>query len=112
MEIDFVEYDTIKEDLCIKVIEHIYQKIQDNKYSFTGYKCKDILKDLHIGPNRFQRILNCIYRNWVYFKIKHGYIITVSNIVMTVDDSRRYKFGNDWAYFIKAKKLEYIKSDV
>ena len=35
MEIDFVEYDRIKEDLCIKVIEHIYQKVQDNKYSFT-----------------------------------------------------------------------------
>ena len=45
MEIDFVEYDKIKEDLCIKVIEHIYQKVQDNKYSFTGYKCKDILKE-------------------------------------------------------------------
>ena len=26
MEIDFVEYDMIKEDLCIKVIKHIYQK--------------------------------------------------------------------------------------
>ena len=104
MEIDFIEYDMIKEDLCIKVIEHIYQKAQDDKYSFTGYKCKDILKDLHIGTNRFQRILNCIYRNWVYFKIKYVYIITVANIVMTVDGSRRYKFGNDWTYFIKTKK--------
>lgn len=112
MEIDFIEYDNIKEDLCVKVIEHIYQKVQDKNYSFTGYKCKDILKDLHIGPNRFQRILNCIYRNWIYFKIVYGYVITVSNIVMTVDGSRRYKYGNDWAYFIKAKKLEYIKSDV
>jgi len=112
MKIDFVEYDRIKEDLCIKVLEHIYQKVQDDNYSFTGYKCKDTLKDLHIGPDRFQRIFNCIYRNWVYFKIKYGYVVTVSNIVMSVDGSRRYKFGNYWAYFIQVRKVKQIKSDI
>ena len=112
MKIEFIEYNQIKENLCIKVLEHIYEKIQDDKYSFTGYICKDVLKDLHIGPDRFQRILNCIYMNCVYFKITYGYIVTVSNIVMSVDGNRRYKFGNDWAYFIKVNKIEKIKSDV
>ena len=111
MKIDFIEYDRIKENLCIKVLEHVHNKVQDDMYSFTGYKCRDILKDLHIGKDRFQRILNCIYRNWIYFKITYGYQVTVSNIVMSVDGSRRYKFGNDWAYFIKVNKIK-IKSDI
>ena len=111
MKIDFIEYDRIKENLCIKVLEHVYNKVQDEMYSFTGYRCRDILKDLHIGQDRFQRILNCIYRNWIYFKVIYGYQVTVSNIVMSVDGSRRYKFGNDWAYYIKVSKIK-IKSDI
>lgn len=113
MTIEFVVFNGIKEKICIEILEYIYNKMQnDARVAFTGYPCKYILKDLHIGSVRFQKILDCINRNNVYFKWKYGYTIQAFNIVMTVDGSKRYKFGDNWAFFLKVNKINHCKSDI
>lgn len=93
----FIEYERIKEALCLQFFETCLQ-IQEEFGEHSKVSYKVIMPRMHIGRERFQKLLDCIGRNWVYFKIEKGYILEVSNIVMSVDWSRRFTYRGYPAY--------------
>ena len=100
----FVEYNRIKEPLCLSFFETVLRlQVDDSPHGHVSYK--DIMPTMHIGRERLQRVLDCIGRNWLYFKIEKGYMLTVSNIVMSVDWSRRFTYRGEPAYHFKVERF-------
>ena len=99
---EFVEYERIKEPLCLEFFKTCigFQR-EDKHQDFTGISYKELMKRMHIGRDRLQRLLNCVHRNWVYFKLEHGYMVEVHNIVSSVDWSRRFFYDGQPFYHIK-----------
>lgn len=109
MEHIFVETDKIKEDLCVKFFQ-LLGKLQDVEYERRKLRkasYKLIMHTMPIGRDRLQRLLNCIGRNWLYFKIQYGWMLNVSNITMGVDWSKRFYYKGQWAYYFW---VEYYKN--
>jgi len=99
---EFVEYERIKEPLCLELFKTCIAYQREDKWkAFTGINYKELMKRMHIGRDRLQRLLNCIKRNWLYFKIEHGYIVEVHNIVQTIDWSKRFIYDGKPFYHIK-----------
>lgn len=101
----FSEYARVKEPLCLSFFETCL-RLQEKKGAHTRVSYKDIMPAMHIGRDRLQRVLDCIARNRVYFKIKKGFVLEVSNIVMSVDWSRRFDYMGRPAYHFMVKKTE------
>ena len=102
MEYMFVETDKIKEDLCVKFFR-LLEKLQDEqyeKYKIRKASYKLIMRTMPIGRDRLQKLLNCIGKNWLYFKIQYGWMLNVSNIVMSVDWSQRPYYKGQPAYHL------------
>lgn len=102
MEYHFVEYERIKEPLCLEFFKTCiaYQR-EDRQQAFTGISYKELMRRMHIGRERLQRLCDCIGRNWFYFKIEHGYMIEAHNIVSSVDWSKRFVIFGEPFYYIK-----------
>lgn len=71
--------------------------MQDGVGENVSYK--RLMPAMRIGRNRLQRVLNCIEENVFYFKVKHGYVLTVSNITSGVDKSKRFMYWGAPAYY-------------
>lgn len=109
MEHLFVETDKIKEDLCVKFFQ-LLGKLQDEEYERCKLRkasYKLIMRTMPIGRDRLQRLLNCIGKNWIYFKIQYGWMLNVSNIVMGIDWSKRFDYRGTPAYHFW---VEYYKN--
>ena len=67
-------YEGIKENLCIEFFKSC-ERLQNIQYpnSDFGVHYLDIMKDMHIGFERLQRVLISISHNWGYFKVNYGY---------------------------------------
>lgn len=102
MEYHFIEHERIKEPLCLEFFKACiaYQR-EDRHKAFTGISYKELMQRMHIGRERLQRLFNCIGRNWLYFKIEHGYMIEAHNIVSSIDWSRRFIIFGKPFYYIK-----------
>lgn len=99
---EFVEFERIKEPLCLELFRTcIAYQSEDKQKAFTGINYKELMKRMHIGRDRLQRLLNCIKRNWLYFKIEHGYMVEVHNIVQSIDWSERFIYDGKPFYHIK-----------
>ena len=102
MEYKFVEYERIKETLCVEFFQ-LLEKLQEREYERVHLRkvCfKLIMRTRPRGKERLQRLLDCIDRNWLYFKIKYGWMLNVSNIVMSVDWSQRPYYKGHPAYHL------------
>ena len=100
----FAAYGRIKEPLCLSFFETVLRlQVEAGLHGHVSYK--DIMPAMHIGRERLQRVLDCIGRNWLYFKIEKGYMLTVSNIVMGVDWSRRFMYRGTSAYHFKVERF-------
>jgi hypothetical protein len=104
----YTEVEGIKETLCDKFFETVI-KIQEDDNMFGKPSYKEIMSDMHIGKDRFQRLLNAITRNRIYFKLEKGYILTGSNIVSSIDWSKRFYLYNSPVYHFKVEKYKIIK---
>jgi hypothetical protein len=102
----YTEIDNIKEDLCIKFFESVFELQKNNDIKKASYK--EIMPYMHIGKDRFQRLLNAISRNWIYFKLEKGYKITGSNIVSSIDWSKRFYLYNAPVYHFRVEKYHNI----
>lgn len=99
---EFVEHERIKEPLCLEFFKTIIAFQREDKHQdFTGISYKELMKRMHIGRDRLQRLLNCVHRNWVYFKLERGYMVEVHNITSGVDWSRRFFYDGQPFYHIK-----------
>ncbi len=102
MKHEFIEYERIKEPLCLEFFNTIIDFQREDKHqAFTGISYKELMRRMHIGRNRLQRLLNCVRRNWIYFKIEHGYMVEVHNIVSSIDWSKRFIYDGQPFYLIK-----------
>lgn len=107
----FQETERIKEPLCIQFFETCI-KLQNKKrkYYITNktlsfpVSYKELMKEMHIGRERFQRLLNCVERNEIYFKLEKGFIINTSNIVSSIDWSKRFIYKKSPIYHIKIER--------
>ena len=100
----FIEHNRIKEPLCLSFFETVLRlQVEAGPHGHVSYK--DIMPTMHIGRERLQRVLDCIGRNWLYFKIEKGYMLTVSNIVMSVDWSKRFTYRGTPAYHFKVERF-------
>lgn len=101
MKYKFIEYERIKEPLCLELFKTCitYQR-EDKHQAFTGISYKELMKRMHIGRDRLQRTLNCIHHNWLYFKIECGYMVEVHNITSGVDWSKRFFYDKKPFYYI------------
>jgi len=103
----FAAYGRIKEPLCLSFFETVLRlQVEAGPHRLVSYK--DIMPEMHISRERLQRVLDCIGRNWLYFKIEKGYMLTVSNIVMSVDWSRRFMYRGAPAYHFKVEKFKKV----
>ena len=99
---EFTEYERIKEPLCLEFFKTVIAFQREDKHQdFTGISYKELMKRMHIGRDRLQRLLNCVHRNWVYFKLERGYMVEVHNITSGVDWSRRFFYDGQPFYHIK-----------
>lgn len=102
----FQEHGGIKEDLCLQFFQtvlHLQEKALETKgFDKTSYK--EIMPAMHIGRERFQRLLDCIGRNDIHFKNKYGWRLSVSNIVASIDWSRRFTYKGKYAYHFHIEK--------
>lgn len=99
----YVEVEGIKEDLCMKFFETC-EKLQNEAPKFHNVSYKEIMPAMHIRRNRFQRMLNSISRNLLYFKIEKGYIVSGSNISGAVDWSKRFMLFGKPVYHFKVER--------
>jgi len=104
---EYIEVERIKEELCIKFFQTCENLQKKKKIDRAGYK--DIMPVMHITKARLQKILNAIERNWVYFKIERGYMLEVSNIVMSIDWSKRVFYMGKPAFHFRVTRYKNIK---
>ena len=108
---EYIETDRIKENLCMKFFKTCeeLQKTSMNGKLIGRVSYKEIMPAMHISKERLQRVLNSIDRNWIYFKIEKGYTLEVSNIVMSVDWSKRVYYQDKPAYHFKIERYKTIR---
>lgn len=104
--------DGIKEDLCIKFIDTYFQLAKESPYygrtSTVRISYKQIMPAMHIGKERFQKLLNSITRNRIYIRLELGYVIIGSNISGAVDWSRRFMLYNEPVFHFRIEKYKAI----
>ena len=100
----YTEVEGIKESLCDKFFETVIKIQKDRLDEKASYK--DIIQVMHISKERFQRLLNAITRNRIYFRLEKRYNIIGLNIVMTIDWSKRFYLFGQPVYFFKIEKLK------
>lgn len=102
--------DGIKKELCLKFIETYFRLAEESPYhsEFEQERIsyKQLMPAMHIGRERFQRLLNSISRNRIYIKLELGYEIIGSNISSGVDWSRRFKLYGEPVYHFCIKKFK------
>lgn len=112
MKHEFIEHEKIKEPLCLELFKTCMAYQSENKWNaFTGISYKELMRRMHIGRDGLQHLLNCIKRNWLYFKIEHGYMVEVHNIVQTIEKSKRFVYDGKPFYHIKIKSYYRNKDD-
>lgn len=103
---EYINENKIKESLCIEFFEACL-KLQENqpykKYKIVSYR--EVMPYMHIGRDRLQRVLDSITRNKIYFKLK-GYRIYGSNIVSSIDWSKRFTLFGEPVYHFHVEKYE------
>jgi hypothetical protein len=103
---EYVEIEKIKENTCVEFFQ-VCEMLQ-NRTIFQKTSYKEIMPIMHISKARLQRVLNAIDRNWIYFKIERGYMLEVSNIVMSIDWSKRVYYQGKPAFHFRVKRYQCV----
>ena len=104
---EYIEVEKIKEELCMKFFQTC-EELQENMGPCNRVSYKEIMPAMHISKERLQRVLNAIARNWLFFKIERDYMLEVSNIVMSIDWSKRVYYQGKTAYHFKVNRYKKI----
>ena len=101
----FHEVGRIKEPICLVFFETCarLQAACTEPIPIVSYKI--LMKEMHIGRDRLQRLLDCVGENELYFKVERKYILEVSNIVIGVDWGKRFIYKGRPAYNFHVRRF-------